>query len=775
MLRSRLKLEEGWTSFLLLMLVLFSVVWSVQAAEWTKGLGILQWVAIAAMFLGLSLAKGRRVPGIVAHLLSLVVGAAWVTLMLSVMFSPPRVPVGLVTPARDLPARVSIMYQHMLDWTLNPSGADTWLSNFMFLVVLAVLTWLLSYVSTWFVFRTHWVWGAVVPAGAACLLNIYYAPPHLVLYFILYCLSVLLLIVRTHVYIRQKAWRQAAVNYNMDVDFTFLRDGMIMSLLAVFLAWTIPAAAASPKLADFWARFEEPWHEVQTQWNRLFTSLNYRGQSSLVNFGRTMSLGGAVSLSNTPILEVRTTEPHYWRAVAYDEYTGDAWINTDKRELVLQANDSTLNPVPCMMQREFTYTVRLLESGEDLLFFTGQPLRISLPSRARLAYLPLFGGQQATNVSMLYARGSLRRNQIYTVVSLVSAATTSQLRAAGTEYPSWIHERYLQLPSSLPRRVRLLSHEIVEGVTTPYEQAVAIESYLRGIAYDQHVSAPPAGRDVVDWFLFENRRGHCDYYATAMAIMCRTLGIPARVSQGYAPGEYVPASRSYRVRQLDAHAWAEVYFPDYGWLEFEPTACAPLFARAEGKQLPLLPGLALEPGTARSEAEEKFGPDEGVIEGEDIMDITLVHPRPWYTGLLLMGLILLAISAGALLVFLGWWHFSLRGLSAAARVYEQMCRLGGLLGVAHEVQQTPAEYGQALARTLVHAHDDVQCVVALYVKQRFSRSGLSEAEEAELKERWQELRSLMWRRVLRPRRRTRRSRRPAWVSASSLRPPTSLR
>lgn len=828
MFRSRLKPEEGWASFLLLMLMLFSVVWSVRAAEWTKGLAVLQWIAVGAMWLGLLLAKARRVPGFVAHLVSLILGAAWVTVMLLSAFSPPVVPPYLATPEQGLLARAHTMYQQMLEWILDPSGAEVWLSNFMFVVTLAVLSWLLSYFSAWFVFRCHWVWGAIVPAGIACLLNVYYAPPRLAIYFALYCLFSLLLLVRMHVYIRQKIWRKAAVNYNLDVDLIFLRDGLLVSLLTLFLAWSVPAVARSPMLADFWAKFEAPWHEVQTRWTRLFTSLNYQGPSSLVHFGRAMTLSGAVSLSNVPILEVQIEEPHYLRAVAYDRYTGSGWINTDDLEWTLQPNDPRLAAeMPYLrMQKEITYTIRMLESGEDVLFFTGELLRVNQFARARLAYLsppeirsrviatgsmisvggtpmPIqvsppamarstgvvtgstssVGGTPAPTqiapsrttealVSMLQSVKSLRRNQSYTVVSLVSTATVSQLRAAGTDYPDWMRERYLQLPRNLPERVRLLSHEVIQGASTPYDQAVAIQNYLRGITYDQYINPPPAGRDVVDWFLFESRRGYCDYYATAMAVMCRTVGIPARVSQGYTSGEYIAASRSYRVRQLDAHAWPEVYFPGYGWIEFEPTSSEPLIARPEESALPVLPGLDLFAGERPEAMEEKFGRDELGGEGEDIADITLAQDKRWQRRLFYGALALVGALAGIALILIGWWFYSLRGLSAAASIYEQMQRIGRLLGVVHHVHQTPIEYGESLASLLPEGKEAIRCVVSCYVRQRFSKVGLNEVEEKELKEHWLRLRMLIWRQFLRPRWPERQPRTTVWVSPSSLRPPT---
>jgi hypothetical protein len=775
MSRLKLKLEEGWTSFLFVLLMLLMVVSSVMAAEWTRGLSILPWIATVAVVSGLVLSKVRRLPGVIAHLLALSVGALVVTLMLNIIFGPPLVPAALVVSARGLAAKTGLIYQLARQWLTDPAGAEPWLSNFMFVLSLAFLTWLLSYVSSWFVFRSHWAWGAIVPSGIACLVNIYYAPPRLVLYFVLYCLAALLLLVRMHVYTRQRTWRKAEVNYNLDVDLTFLRDGTLIAVLALFLAWTIPVAASSPRMADFLATFQEPGEKVRTWWNRFFTSLNYRGRSTLVEFGRTLVLGGAVNLANIPVLEVQATEPHYWRAVGYDTYTGSSWVNTDSSEVVLLASSRSLNPAPYAAQREFLHTIRMLEPGETLLFFTGQPLGSSLSARASLTYVPSSAGREATDVSMLSSLMSLRRDQSYTISSYVSSATANQLRAAGTDYPQWVEDRYLQLPPRLPRRLRLLSREITAGIETPYDQAVAIQSYLRRITYDQFITAPPPGADVVDWFIFENRRGYCDYYASAMAVLCRAIGIPARIAQGYSPGEYEPGSRTYRVRQLDAHAWPELYFPQYGWIPFEPTSSEPVLARPQEDQSSPLADPLVPPGTTgREEEEDKYGEDELLGVDEDILGVTLAEGRPWYAGLLRVALALLGVSVVAGTVFAGWWNISLRGLSPAAKVYEQMRRLGAFLGVRHRAHQTPVEYGHSLVSMVAQGREQVLRLAGLYVKQRFSGKELTEAEELELQERWRQLRYALWRQALTARIPKRKPRRPAWVPASSLRPPGTL-
>jgi len=773
MLRTRLKLEEGWVTLALLMFMLLSVVWSVLAADWTDGLYILPSVALAALLLGLLLAKWRRVPGIVAHTISLLVGLACLVFLLSLVFSSLGARAALLVPGAGLMARLAAMYEQAMRWVLAPAEAEAWLSNFMFVVSAAVATWVVAYGSAWFVFRTHWAWGAIVPAGVGCVLNIYYGPPRLVAYFLAYCLSALLLAVRLHVHNRQVIWREAEVNYNLDVDLSFLRDGLVVSLVALLLAWTVPVAARNPTVAELGSRLEEPWQEVQTLWTRLFTSLNYQGQMGLVRFGRTMTLGGGASLSNIVVLEVEASEPHYWRAVAYDRYTGSGWMNTDDRMLALAPDQAQLSPPPFRAQETFTHTVRMREGGEELLFYAGQPVQSSRSAQASLSFVPVAGSQPATDVSMLSSQRLLGRNDSYTIESLVSRATAGQLRAAGTDYPSWVSARYLQLPPTLPQRVIDLGRQVAAQAATPYDQAETIQNYLRRIPYDRTIGPPPAGYDPIDWFLFENRRGFCDYYASAMVLMLRAAGVPARISQGYAAGQYDAAAQSYQVRQLDAHAWPEVFFPGYGWIEFEPTSSQPLIVRRAEGDVPFLPGLDLMPGTTASEDEDKYGPDEVGAEDEDIVDITLAESRPWYeryARLLLVPLVLLFAAAATLV---GWWYVSLRGLGMAGRAYEQMRRLGGLIGVQPQEHQTPVEYGESLGQVVVQGQEDVRHLVAAYVKQLFSRAGLTSEEEQDLAERWQRLRLVLWRRVFTPRLR-RRAPSPTWVPSSSLRPPTSM-
>jgi len=259
-----------------------------------------------------------------------------------------------------------------------------------------------------------------------------------------------------------------------------------------------------------------------------------------------------------------------------------------------------------------------------------------------------------------------------------------------------------------------------------------------------------------------------------MAVMCRILGIPAWVAQGYTSGEYVPALRSYRVYQLNAHAWPELFFPGYGWIEFEPTSSQPLPTRLEGSFASLSPGVAGAIATQRREAEDKFEPDEKGADDVGASTGSTAQRNTWYAPVRTALLASLTAFLGAALLAFGWWGFSLRNLQTATRAFLQMHLLGRLMGVPQAPHQTPLEYGESLASAFEPNQDQVRRLVALYVKQRFSRGGLTEAEGREVDALWPGLRTKLLRRALKPRWRKRRSSTP-WVSPDAVRPTSFLR
>ena len=189
----------------------------------------------------------------------------------------------------------------------------------------------------------------------------------------------------------------------------------------------------------------------------------------------------------------------------------------------------------------------------------------------------------------------------YIVTTSVSSAEPDDLRAAGHEYPLHILTRYTQVTKDLPERVEELAESLTAGAETPYDKALAVEAYLKTLPYNLEMDPPPFDADGVDHFLFEQGQGYSEYFASAMTVMLRTVGIPARMAAGYTTGDPLGDAPSYNVTDSHSHGWMEVYFPGYGWIPFEPTpgadlpvVMAPGGVGAEGLDDSFLGGLDFE-------------------------------------------------------------------------------------------------------------------------------------------------------------------------------------
>ncbi|HEU4772214.1 MAG TPA: transglutaminase domain-containing protein, partial [Candidatus Udaeobacter sp.] len=272
---------------------------------------------------------------------------------------------------------------------------------------------------------------------------------------------------------------------------------------------------------------------------------------------------------------------YYWRSTVYDVYTGAGWATSSAPPQTIKANTPLITGLlegyrPVHLDVE-------IARPEGRLFWSGILYSADIPFRADWRVRPqsdLFGDQTTLLQSDMFTAATSATS--YTAESFVPVVSIKKLRNASTDYPDEIGDRYRFLPNSVPDRVHQLARQIVQGSDNPYDKAKAIETYLRTYyPYDLKVPTPPEGHDVADYFLFELRRGYCDYYATAMVVLARENGLPARFVSGYASGSYDAPNARYVVRELNAHSWAEVYFPEIGWIEFEPTGSQPEIVRPE--------------------------------------------------------------------------------------------------------------------------------------------------------------------------------------------------
>ena len=185
---------------------------------------------------------------------------------------------------------------------------------------------------------------------------------------------------------------------------------------------------------------------------------------------------------------------------------------------------------------------------------------------------------------LMKAENIIHAGESYRVEAIESNPTILELRQAGEDYPDWVKRNYLQLPENLSGEVSTLAARLVSEKETVFDKATAVTNYLRReITYSKVVSRPPFGVDLLAWFLFDYKLGYCNYSATAEVILLRAAGIPARLVVGFAQGQKVQGQKDvYTVKQSDAHAWPEVFFPGIGWVEFEPTTSQEIIRRPSG-------------------------------------------------------------------------------------------------------------------------------------------------------------------------------------------------
>lgn len=223
-------------------------------------------------------------------------------------------------------------------------------------------------------------------------------------------------------------------------------------------------------------------------------------------------------------------------------------------------------------------------STPSALFYPGQLVSVNAPLTISQSSLTRRGSFSAGLRTLDLVEVAGPAGPVYLAQSLVSTAAPGELRAAGTAYPSWLVP-YTTLsggfrfdtagpyrPVPTLDRIRQLAVRVTANANNPYDQAMAIESYLRS-TYRYSLTPPvtPPGKDPIDQFLFSSKTGYCQFFATAMGDMLRSIGIPTRLVNGFGPGGPTSLAGQYAVTESDAHTWVEAYFPGYGWIPFEPT------------------------------------------------------------------------------------------------------------------------------------------------------------------------------------------------------------
>ena len=298
------------------------------------------------------------------------------------------------------------------------------------------------------------------------------------------------------------------------------------------------------------------------------------GFSDHVQFGQI----GEIQQSNSVVMHVKIDGDKigrydlHWRGVTLANFDGHSWSNPQEQTLLQRQSDGTFSipnqdaalRIPAASHAEppnlIHYRVLMEPIGTNVFFLA--PWARSVSGDYRLL--------AADSGGAIYDVDSRHAISHYEAISDVANPSSAKLRTAGPGYPALIRNTYLTLPSLDPR-IRQLALQITSSAGNDYDKAARIELYLK-TRYGYTLTLPrTAETDPLANFLFVRKQGHCEYFASSMAVMLRTLGIPARVVNGFRSDEFNDLTGSYVVRAKDAHAWVETYFPEYGWQTFDPT------------------------------------------------------------------------------------------------------------------------------------------------------------------------------------------------------------
>lgn len=746
-------LAEGWSTLLLLLLLIVIAATTIMQAELTEGTHVLVLVGIVAVLAGLLLAKSNFSPG-TAHLYALIYG------LFAVLYL-----VGTTLPEElSWHVRVLDLIERQADWMQKAVSGGTSRDGLVFVLQTAVIFWLLGYSAAWYTFRDPRVWRVILPTGLVLfsVVYYYYGPRPLLFYLAAYIAVSLVFVARTFLAAQEQAWQNAFVRYETGIRLNFIRAGLLAAFVLLIAAYPIPTLSASPSVNDALSVARGPWRDFQETWTRLFSALHIYGTPTSDPYQTSMALGGPRTVSNDLVMDVYVSEemPNlYWRAIALDTYRGGGWTMAVRHETSLHIPDDGLLPIAPLAAREVV-TQTVINFLPNSSFLYAAPELIGSDRQMYVDAARDEAGQML--ITAVRSRYIMRQGDQYQVVSSIPQADIESLRLASTTYPAWVQANYLQVPPEITPETLELAERLTVAYDNVYDKATAVQDYLRqAIRYNDQINAPPRDVEPIHYTLFVSREAYCTYYASAMAVMLRSQGIPTRIVNGYVQGDYDPLTRSYRVRASNAHTWVEVYFPDYGWIQFEPTSSLPVLVRAEtpaallGADLADIPAPLPFPEESLplldTEVDDTL-PDFDPIPETDLAASALANEtETWWQRLPLWqiaGTVLTLVIAFGLMRLAN--EMNRRVEADVNRSYSRLESWARWLGIRFQLANTPYERADILGTAVPEGKNAIHNLTQQFVLLRFSPRRDAANSFDSLAE-WRILRPLLFRQSIRQR------------------------
>jgi transglutaminase-like putative cysteine protease len=703
-----------WISVLLVFVTLEIAILSIEQAKWIKSQPSLTLTLTIAVLTGLFLAK-KRLFGVLKWFLVIILGAGVTIWQASSLI-----------PEAEISSRIKQLFIALQSWWQTTTMAQPSEGTIHFAVFLIFFTWILGYISVWFILRRQNAWVVVALGTITILVNLSNLPNTYYGFFFFYLVAAMLLIGQTRLVKHYYQSTQDGSNYPNRGMAYFLISVFCLSILATSVAWFTPDIRVSQLEAAIGTKI--PGQKSISEHLTNFFANVPRKQTIFKSDEQTeFSFDDVCESTENDVHFIITSDiPQYWLTHAYDFYTSSGWINSNTVDYPAGRKAADIESDSPAGRREITYTVEtqittdiILDAGEFISSNTPALLKVITPMSSDITV------EQMTmdNTVAVVTPYSLKPNQRYTVTASIISATPDELANAGDDYPSWITTYYLQLPPNLPERIKQLTDEVTQNALTPYDKTLAIGNYVSQFSYDMYAEPPSKASDGVDNFLFAQQSGTCGDFASAMTVMLRAAGVPARFCVGYLTGEWDSNTESYLILAKNRHAWAEVYFPGYGWVEFEATPRAGNVMGLVGVEMMGEYDMWDRWGIMGGWDESTYIPSGIGTTGTTSVKTT---SPTW-----LWPIILLIIGAIILVIVLFFtlrstfsrriWKLEGREYGTEVYIYTRMCEIAALVKLGPKPQQTPLEYCAQLASEFPQHANAINTIAQAFLERQFGR------------------------------------------------------
>lgn len=597
--------------------------------------------------------------------------------------------------------------------------------------------------------------------GIAAVIVQFYLPDWARRYFLLAEFIILTVILFGRLaYIKRRVyWRNQKIREDREVSFSLLRTTVLFALLLSFLTVGLPLIVR--ELQDNERSIPRSTTSTWDLITNFFFPLKQPVGFGEGGFNAILPLGSSRSLNEEPVFSVvvpdqyiRSGTRFYWYGRVYATFDGNHWQSTDLTYDNLQNTNVDLEN--SKGNQEYPFIFRYVEPS-DIVFHVQETTAIDRPTR--ISYYQK--EKDLLDIHAFLDPGYIQSGEEVLVEGSIRQHTMDDLREASEEYPQWVMDRYLQLPETLPVSVTDLAHDAVGDSTLVIDKVMALTTYLRtNYQYGDSVDIPEDANPL-DWFLLEGQTGFCNYYASAEVLMLRTLGIPSRLVAGYAQGEF-DDENSFKVKIKDSHAWVEVYFPEFGWVIFEPTPNQPRTVFDEPVDEEEIEIIT----SSLPQDESGLGPDDSTdsrldIKEDMLEDLDLAAQNQtrlrkvliWVSVIALVFVIGFALIRGALFkverndlpIFIRermktrnmriprwldlWADFE--DLGPVQKLFVKLKRYSRWISVENGIEETPSEFIQRLGNEVGLDRENLQIFIDQFHREVYRSDGLEDWQEAE--------------------------------------------